>query len=74
MLSGYYDAQLPKGDTLYAKDIFEKCISVKIDGKNRYVDINDLKRIEQAKAELIVSQTSLLPAFEQQFLYKYLNY
>jgi hypothetical protein len=74
MLSGYYDAQLPKGDTLYAKDLFEKCIAIKIDRKKRYMVTNDLKRIELAKEELIVSQTSLLPAFEQQFLYKDLNY
>jgi|GEM_PF-5738125 len=73
-VSGSYYDHLEKGDTIYAKDTFENCISLKVNGKKRYVLLKDLKKIDLAPEEVIVSETSPLPPLAQQFLYKYVNY
>ena len=73
-LSGHYDNSLAKGDTIIVEKVFSKSVSTYIDGDKRYVKIQDIKKIEFAAEEKIISETSELSPQAQQFKLKYANY
>ncbi len=72
-LSMYFNSAAP-GDTLTVLKTFDNCISTKVHGRKRYVKLEDLRLIEVAPEERIISNTSPLPPVAQQFMMKYANF